>query len=65
MNRTTNMTAKELGQYLNLGRTRIYELLQSGEIRAARTSTGARAKYIINRKDADRWLERNTTTCAF
>ncbi len=43
----------EIAEVLQIGRTKAYELVGSGEIPSVRVGRGLR----VSRKDLDRWLE--------
>jgi len=49
------LTADELVRWLEIGRTKTYEMLRSGEIPSYKIGRIRR----IRRQDVDAWLERN------
>ena len=49
------LTTDELIRWLGLGRTKVYELLRSGEIPSYKIGRVRR----IRRQDVEAWLERN------
>lgn len=51
------LTNKQAQQYAGLGRTKLWELVSSGEVRAARVGRAVR----INRRSLDAFMERSTS----
>lgn len=50
------LTVKQAQEYANIGRTKLTELLNAGEIQAARVGRGVR----ISRASLDEYMERNS-----
>ena len=52
MNMSELLTINDFAKVTNLGRTRIYELLKRGEVKAVKIGR----RTLIRREDADAWI---------
>jgi len=55
------MTPDEVAGVLRIGRSTVFSLLRSGEIRHLRVGKSARARILVYKADLVEWIEANKT----
>jgi len=58
------LTSREARSFLKIGRTKLWELTRTGEIRAYRVGSGRTSDLRYKRSDLLRWLEANLIPAA-
>ena len=58
------LTSREARSFLKIGRTKLWELTRTGEIRAYRVGSGRTSDLRYKRSELLRWLEANLIPAA-
>lgn len=57
-----SLRLKEASKYLSIGTKQLRRLIRAGEIPVIGNTEGSGGVWLIDREDADRWVERSKTT---